>query len=230
MAPCWDDDAPVVLLASSSPRRAGLLDLLGIEPLILGADVDESPRSGEPGRALVERLARDKAEASWSAWSARREAADRQHRVGGWMLIAADTVVEVNDTVLGKPTGKGDAERMLRMLSGRSHQVHTGVAVGLCRDRQAVVDPVSAVETTDVVMGALDSETIDWYVATGEPFDKAGAYGIQGKGSVLVERIEGSFPNVVGLPVSTVDRLCRGLGWPLHRLATSSSNRSPVGR
>jgi septum formation protein len=230
MAPCWDDEAPVVLLASGSPRRAGLLGLIGIEPLILGADVDESPRSGEAGRALVERLARDKAEASWSAWSARPEVADRRHGAGGWMVMAADTVVEVNDTVLGKPTGKGDAERMLRMLSGRSHQVHTGVAVGFCRDHRAVIDPVSAVETTDVVMRTLDADTIDWYVETGEPLDKAGAYGIQGKGSVLVERIEGSFPNVVGLPVSTVDRLCRGLGWPLHRLATSSSDRAPVGR
>ena len=176
------------ILASASPRRAKLLTRAGYEFDIAPANVDERRRPDEPPADYVVRLAVDKASAD----------ADRNtHRP----VIGADTVVLIDGTMLGKPQDPAEAADMLRQLSGRTHEVLTGVAVrrgGLC---------VSGVETTRVTFAELGDDVIAWYVATGEPLDKAGAYGVQEIGSRFVTRIEGSYTNVVGLPVPLSARL-----------------------
>lgn len=181
-----------VVLASGSPRRAELLRRIGIEPVIRPADVDETPRRSEEVGALVARLARSKAEA-----------------VGcgpGELVIAADTVVAVDGHTLGKPVDDEEARRMLRALSGTTHHVLTGVHV-VCDGRSA-----GAVEKTAVRFRVLSDEEIAAYLATGEPRDKAGGYGIQGVAGMFVESITGSDSNVIGLPLATVVRLAAEVG------------------
>ena len=218
-----------MLLASGSPRRADLLTTLGIEPLISPADIDERPRPGETATQLVERLASEKAVAGWQAWSSAQEAPnDDASASTWWMVVAADTVVEIDGTILGKPEDRAEAKQMLLMLSGKAHRVHSGLAVGLAAGLESSIDPIKAVETTTVHMRTLDTDTIKWYIDTDEPLDKAGAYAIQGKASVLVDRIDGSFSNVVGLPVAVLDRLCRRLDWPLHRMTVTDPRTRAV--
>jgi len=169
-----------VVLASSSPRRRDLLNLVGITHTVQPADIDESLRAGELPEAYAERLSRAKAETI---------AATNPDA----LIIGADTIVVIDDTVLGKPLDVGDAERMLRILSGRSHTVMTAVAVvfaGLT---------VSAVEMVDVTFRPIHDDEIRRYVETGEPMDKAGAYGIQGYGATIVRRIDGDYFAVMGL-------------------------------
>lgn len=172
------------MLASASPRRRELLAQLDVAFDVAAPDVDETPRDGEQPAELVRRLARDKAAA---VARARPDA----------VVVAADTVVDVDGVGLGKPASDDEARRMLRLLSARRHLVHTGVAVA-AGARVAVTEVI----TTAVEFVALTEATVDWYVATGEPRDKAGAYAIQGHGGVLVRRIEGSTSNVVGLPLA----------------------------
>lgn len=181
-----------MILASASPRRAALLTRAGYAFDVVPANVDESRQPGEPAREYVDRLARRKA----AAVAARHT--DR-------IVIGADTTVVVEGAVLGKPRDAGDAGRMLRRLSGRAHQVLTGVAV------QRAERCVSAVESTVVHFAELDEAQIAWYVGTGEPSDKAGAYGLQGRGARFVTRIEGSRSNVVGLPLARLDQLIEQL-------------------
>jgi septum formation protein len=169
-----------VVLASASPRRRDLLDLIGIRHTVSPADVDESLRVGELPEAYVERLAREKAETLAASH------ADS-------LIIGADTTVVIDDLVLAKPQDAGDAERMLGMLSGRSHTVMTAVAV----NHQGKT--VSGVEIVDVTFRALSEDEIRNYVATGEPMDKAGSYGIQGYGATIVRRIDGDYFAVMGL-------------------------------
>jgi len=176
-----------LVLASASPRRVDLLRAAGFAFDVQPAAVDESVRPGETADAYVRRLALQKALAV--------EVPPQD------VVLGADTAVVVDGTVLGKPEGADDASRMLRLLSGRSHEVLTGVAVKQ-GSRSA-----SAVERTEVRFAALSEGEIAWYVQSGEPVDKAGAYGIQGLASRFVERIDGSYTNVVGLPVPTVYRL-----------------------
>ena len=183
---------PRVVLASGSPRRLELLRRIGIEPDVRPAAVDETPLPDERPGALVARLAEVKA---------RAVAAEPDE-----LVIAADTVVVVDDEILGKPTDEADARRMLSALSDRSHDVLTGVHVRL-RDARATV-----VESTTVRFRALTTTEIDAYVATGEPLDKAGAYAIQGAGGMFVASIAGSDSNVVGLPLATVARLAADVG------------------
>lgn len=177
-----------LVLASASPRRAMLLAEAGHAFDVLPANIDESRRPGEPPREYVLRLACRKA----AAVAARR---------GGRIVIGADTAVVVAGAVLGKPRDAADAARMLRRLSGRAHEVLTGVAV------QRGARRVSAVERTVVHFAALDEARIARYVETGEPSDKAGAYGLQGGGARFVTRIEGSRSNVIGLPLARLRRL-----------------------
>lgn len=180
------------MLASASPRRRDLLGRLGIDPVVRPADVDESRRPGEPPADLVVRLARDKAAAVDA------DPAD--------LVVAADTVVTVGTRVLGKPVDRTEARAMLADLSGRDHHVVTGVAV---RHRGIVH---ADVETTRVTFRPLDDREIAWYVATGEADDKAGAYGLQGAGAVLVRELQGSDTNVIGLPLVLTVTLARHLG------------------
>lgn len=209
---------PFVILASGSPRRAAILHNLGIDPEIRPTDIDEAVEPGESASTLVERLARAKFEACSQLVVRSPQPV---------LVVAADTVVAIGGSILGKPEGKADAERMLTTLSGTEHRVVTGMTAGLIDPGTGgdTLDPVFAHETTDVTFRSLDQDLIDWYVGTGEAFDKAGSYGIQGQGALLVEGIKGSYLNVVGLPVVALDKLCRRLGWPLHRLAQRSTNR-----
>ncbi len=159
-------------------------------------DLDESPRPGEVPPAYVERLAREKAQA---------------RALPGELVLAADTTVVLDEEILGKPAGPEEAESMLGRLSGKVHTVLTGVAL---------FDPAgnalsSAVETSRVRIAGLSAEEVRWYVATGEPLDKAGSYAIQGLGALFVEAVEGNYTNVVGLPLPLTGRLFRELGHEL---------------
>ena len=171
---------PRVILASASPRRRELLGLVGIAHEVRPADIDETQHPGESPVAYAERLARGKAAVIAAADTAAA-------------VIGADTIVVVDGVVLGKPTDADDAARMLRVLSGRRHMVHTAVAV-VFRGRTA-----SGVESVDVTFRELSDSEIRGYIATGEPMDKAGAYGIQGFGATIVERVEGDYFSVMGL-------------------------------
>ena len=179
-----------LVLASASPRRAEILRAVGWEFEVAAANVDESARDGETPAAYVERLAREKAGAVAGT------------RLFG-LVLGADTVVVADEHVLGKPRDAEDARRMLRLLRGRWHEVLTGVALVRAEDSRAVV----AHERTRVRFAEMTDEEIDWYVATGEPADKAGAYAVQGRAALFVEGIEGDYWNVVGLPVRLVYRL-----------------------
>lgn len=190
---------PPLVLASASPRRRELLGQLGVAFEVRPADVDETPQPGEGAEALVRRLASDKAEEALAT-------APEDDVV----VLGADTLVAVHGEVLGKPTDPADARRMLRLLSGSRHQVLTGVAVAI-RSGTAVSLDVE-VATTQVTMAEWADDQIDAYVASGEPMDKAGSYAIQEVGDRFVTSIEGSFDNVVGLPLAVTARMLRAAG------------------
>ena len=188
----------MLVLASASPRRQELLKAAGISFEVHPAHVPEIPYPDEPPRAFAERMARDKA----LAITAQR--ADDY-------ILGADTIVIVDHQILGKPRDSSDAARMLRLLSGRSHQVITAVCLLDPKlKREAPIDVRS--ETTLVTMDALSEADISAYVANGEPMDKAGAYAIQGMASRWIPRIEGDYANVVGLPVSLVFKMLKEHG------------------
>lgn len=193
---------PRVVLASASPRRRQLLRILGLEHVVDPAGIDESPAPGEPAGAFARRVAADKA----------REVAGRHP---GALVLGADTVVEVDGRILGKPADDDEARAMLRALSGREHHVHSGLAV-------AVDDRLTAlVDTAAVRFRTLDQSMIDWYVMTGEHRDKAGAYGVQGAGGLLVEAVLGSPHTVVGLPVHRLPELFAAAGLDLWQMLTT---------
>ena len=184
----------MLVLASASPRRQELLRNAGISFTVQPADVDETPLPGELPRECAERLARDKALAVW-----RLRPQD--------VVLGADTIVVVDEAILGKPIDAADAARMLRRLSGRVHRVITGVCVVEAAGTGENRELRTASETTLVTMNDLSDDEIREYVATGEPMDKAGAYAIQGMASRWIPRIEGDYSNVVGLPVALVYRM-----------------------
>ena len=184
-----------VVLASASPRRHDLLSHIGLRFEVRVPDIDESPIPGDEPLGYVRRLALAKASAI--------------NATSGELIIAADTTVDLDAAIMGKPNDDRDARSMLRRLSGRTHRVHTGVAVRL-GDRE-----LADVCTTSVTFVPLDEAMIDWYVATGEPFGKAGSYALQGAGAVLVFGIDGSVSNVIGLPLHVVVDLAARLGVPL---------------
>ena len=175
-----------LILASGSPRRAELLTAAGIAFIVQAADIDETPRPGEAAPDYALRLAREKAAG-----------------VGGPLVLAADTIVVLDGEIMGKPVDAADAIRMLQALSGREHDVITAVCL-----RRGDLELFHA-ETTRVRFVPLSQAEVEEYVASGEPMDKAGAYGIQGLASRYVDRIDGSYSNVVGLPMALVYRLLR---------------------
>ena len=193
-----------LVLASASPRRRHLLRQLAIPFEIVPAELDETPEPGEEPVDHVRRLAEAKA----SAVASRVEP--------GQVVLAADTTVELAGSIVGKPTDEADARVVLRALSGRTHQVHTAVVVTIAGPDPAD-SPGSALVTTSVTFRDLSADEIAAYVATGEPLDKAGAYGIQGKGAALVARVEGSVSNVVGLPMAQTAALLADAGLPAVR-------------
>lgn len=207
---------PTLVLASQSPRRAELLRTLNLTFDVAPADIDEAYRPGETPSAHAERLAREK------ALTVARRRPDA-------LVVGSDTVVVIDGAVLGKPGDSADAVAMLMRLQGREHSVETGVAVAYAGDRA-----VSAIESVRVVFRAFDEQTAADYVATGEPMDKAGAYGIQGFGRTLVDRIDGDFFAVMGLPVVRMLGLLEELGWRyrfdgLHRIGAAGVNQGEGG-
>jgi septum formation protein len=195
---------PRLVLASGSPRRRELLAGLGLAFTVRAADVDETPRPGEIPAACVRRLAVAKA-------TARSEA--------GELVLGADTVVVLDGQLLGKPRDPAGARHMLAAIAGREHTVLTGVTLhGESDGRQE-----TAVEASRVRMARMSSREIEWYVATGEPLDKAGSYAVQGVGALFVEAIYGNYTNVVGLPLPATCRLFRALGYDWRWFAPGAS-------
>ncbi|QSQ16574.1 Maf family protein [Myxococcus landrumensis] len=188
-------DQTLLVLASGSPRRRDFLSQLGLTFTVSAADIDETPHPGEEARAYVLRLAREKA----------RVVAARSP--GAWVL-AADTTVAVGTELLGKPQSPDEAHEMLSRLSGKTHDVFTGVALAGRHEEALAVH-------TRVTFRALSAAEIAWYVSTGEPVDRAGAYAIQGKGGFLVASVDGSPTNVVGLPLGETLALMERAGVPL---------------
>jgi len=189
----------MIVLASASPRRKELLAQLGYEFLVHPADVNEDVRAGENPIAYVTRLAREKAQAVFAEYVTKIDTNTVKAAPDADLLVlGADTTVIVDGEILAKPTDAADAARMLRLLSGRSHSVATGVAL-VSAER---VD--TAAEVTFVQFRALSEEEIAAYVATGDPLDKAGAYGIQGYAARFIPRIAGDYFNVMGLPLALV--------------------------
>jgi septum formation protein len=184
-----------LILASASPRRADLLREAGIDVEVRPANVDEGVAPGETPETYVRRVAEAKGRAI-------------SEQAPGCHVLSADTSVVVDDQILGKPADQDDAARMLRLLSGRRHDVISAV----CLMQDARPEVPTEVEVTVVEFAALSADEIGWYVASGESMDKAGGYGIQGFASRFVTRIEGSYSNVVGLPVAVVYRMCRKAG------------------
>lgn len=184
----------MLLLASASPRRRELLHQIAVPHRAVPAHIDERRHAGEEPRAYVRRLALEKA-----------SAIALQHPEA--TVLAADTTVVLGEEVLNKPGDRAEAERMLRLLAGRTHHVHTGIAVvhhGTAH---------SHVESTAVVFTSILDEELDSYLQTGDSLDKAGAYGIQGFAARWIQSIEGDYSNVVGLPLAATLRLLRSVGW-----------------
>ena len=178
-----------LVLASGSPRRAEILERAGWPHEVIVAGIDETLLPNEDAAAYVQRLARSKAE---------KVALGLDHG----LVLGADTTVVVADQILGQPVDAADARRMLELLNAKWHEVLTGVALVRVGGETGV-----AYETTRVLFAEMSDEEIDWYIATGEPFGKAGAYGIQGKASLFIEEIEGDYFNIMGLPIRLVYEL-----------------------
>jgi septum formation protein len=185
----------VLVLASASPRRRDLLSQLGLRFTVAAADLVETPLAGEAADTYVLRLARAKAQAVAA-------------RFPDVWVLAADTTVALGTELLGKPGGPAEAKEMLTLLSGQTHAVYTGVAIAGRAQEATVV-------RTAVAFRTLSAGEIDWYVATGEPLDKAGAYAMQGRGAFLVAAVEGSPTNVIGLPLGETLGLLTRAGVPL---------------
>ena len=188
------DTAPRIVLASQSPRRAELIGRLGLQFDTVPADIDETPYEGEAPEAHAERLAREKAQAVAAAHP-------------DALVVGSDTIVVIDGDILGKPRDTAQAVEMLLRLAGREHEVCTGIAVV----RAGRVE--SGLERVRVRFRALDRRACEEYVATGEPMDKAGAYGIQGFGSAIVEGVDGDYFAVMGLPVVRMLALIERFGW-----------------
>lgn len=180
-------ELPPIILASGSPRRAEILRTVGWPFEALPVDIDESRHADEKAVDYVQRLAREKADAAAG-------------RLPASVILAADTTVTIDDHILEKPAGESDARRMLQLLNNRWHQVLTGIAIINRETSRTIV----AHEETEVKFAAMSDEEIDWYVNSGEPMDKAGAYAIQGLGARFIEEIKGDYFNVVGLPLRLV--------------------------
>jgi septum formation protein len=191
-----------LVLASGSPRRRALLEQLGLAFRVEAPTVDESPLTAERPRAYVARVAEAKARSVAAA--------------ARGVVLSADTIVDLDGEALGKPPSPAAARAVLERLSGRTHLVHTGVAVAV-RGADGRAEPSVTVEvaTTEVTFASVPLSWLDWYVATDEPYDKAGGYGVQGAAGLFVERIDGSPTNVIGLPLDVVARLVGRAGHDL---------------
>jgi len=198
---------PRLILASGSPRRSKLLNELGVDFEVRPVEIDESLRAGESPQDLVVRLAREKATAK---------------RVPESLILAADTMVVLDGEALGKPDDVDAAREMLLRLAGKTHTVATGVAIWNVDGDTLVAD----LELSEVQIGAMSEEEIEWYVATGEPLDKAGSYAIQGLGALFVGSVTGNYSNIVGLPLPLTRALFGKLGFDLRQFRETGQPRS----
>jgi len=200
-----DNNNSRVLLASASPRRRDLLDQVGVSYRVKPADIDETPLAGEAPKPYTLRIAREKVEKGALA------------RQTGEIVLGADTSVVVGDRMLGKPASESEAAEMLRMLSGVTHQVYTAVAV---------MNPQGAIEAclsiSDVEFAHMDDGWIRSYIATGEPMDKAGSYGIQGWAGCQIRRVSGSYSSIMGLPLYETAQLLGNAGLVLPQIPRSA--------
>jgi septum formation protein len=194
-----------LVLASASPRRAELLRAAGYAFETLAVDLDETVKPGETPTAYVARLAREKSAAAMQRFLSRAQSCGGPERAAphDLFILGADTTVVVDNEILGKPRDDPDAAAMLLKLSGRAHEVLTGISL------RTSAGEWGRVETTSVYMTELTAEDVAWYVATGEGRDKAGGYAVQGLASRFISRVDGSYSNVVGLPVAAVSALLR---------------------
>jgi septum formation protein len=192
-------ERPVLRLASASPRRRQLLDLIGVQHVVTPADIDETPHAAERADRYVMRLAREKAGA---VWKVQRDLP----------VLGADTTVVIDERILGKPESEADALDMLRKLSGRTHVVHTGIALRAPDGREFM-----GISSTNVQFAHLTEMQMRAYWAAGEPQGKAGAYAIQGLGAVFVSNISGSYTGVMGLPLYETAEMLRAAGVPVWR-------------
>jgi nucleoside triphosphate pyrophosphatase len=192
---------PLIYLASASPRRSALLTQIGVAHRVQPVDLDESRAAGEHPKKYVQRLAREKADALWSSLT----------DAGRLPVLAADTTVAIEGEILGKPVDEQDALRMLSLLSGRTHQVYTGVAL------LAATGARDAVSVSEVQFRALSNDEARAYWRTGEPVDKAGAYAVQGLAAAFIQRIAGSYSGIMGLPLFETSALLAGIGWSVAR-------------
>lgn len=193
------------MLASRSPRRIELLRRIGRDPLVDPADIDETVLPGESATDYVGRLSREKAGVVFS-------------RHPDAVVLGADTCVELDGVIYGQPIDRDDAKRILRILSGRTHNVHTAVSVAISTNEGSSPTPrfTTLIDTARVTFQPLGDEILEWYLDTGEPYGKAGAYAIQGHGGVLVTAVRGLMSSVVGLPLGPTVTLLNGalgLGW-----------------
>ena len=198
-----------IYLASASPRRREILVSLGFQPVLLAAEIDETVQPGEAVADYVARMARQKNAAA-------RQLAAQRGLALAQPLLSADTVVALDNAILGKPRDAAHARELLESLSGREHQVWTAVCVSL--DQQTL----ESAQRSDVRFKELSEQEIAAYIASGEPLDKAGAYGIQGIGGVFVAHLSGSFSGVMGLPVFETVQLLRQLGSPVPPFAEAT--------
>lgn len=203
-----------IVLASASPRRKELLEQIGIEFEICPAKGEEIITKKIPSE-VVEELSRQKALEVASSLAAYQQEHSDIMTPEDLLVIGADTVVAVEDQILGKPKDEEDAYRMLRMLSGREHAVYTGVTLVFV-DKTGKAGELVFHEKTKVVMREMSDLEINRYIATGEPMDKAGSYGIQGKCAIFIEKIDGDYNNVVGLPVARIYKELQKLGIDLY--------------
>lgn len=198
---------PVLRLASASPRRRQLLDLIGVPHVVTPADIDETPQPRERADHYVMRLAREKCAAVWQ----------KQRDLP---VLGSDTTVTIGEEILGKPESEADAVSMLGKLSGRTHQVHTGIALRMPDGREFM-----GISTSQVQFAHLDEAQMRAYWASGEPQGKAGAYAIQGLGAVFVSSISGSYTGVMGLPLYETAEMLRAAGIPVWQAASREAGR-----
>ena len=198
----------MLYLASQSPRRRQLLEQIGVDFSVLDVDVPEQRMLGESPQDYVSRVARDKARAGLASLDQANQSQANQNQASDAIVLGADTEVVLDDEVFGKPQDADDAAAMLRHLSGRTHAVISVVWLASAAREECVVC------ISQVRFAPLDESTVATYVATGEPFGKAGAYAIQGRGAALVEHLQGSYSGVMGLPVFETARLLRDFNAP----------------
>ena len=199
---------PLIYLASASPRRSALLTQIGVSHEVRPVHVDEATRNGEGPGLYVQRLARDKAQALWSALPPAQRRA----------VLGADTTVAVDGHILGKPADEEECLRMLRLLSNRTHQVYTAIALHHADGREG------ALNVSDVSFRALDEAEMREYWASGEPADKAGGYAVQGRAALFIDRIAGSYSGIMGLPLYETGRLLESIGWRESRSGSADAS------